>query len=67
MGKRRRKLLRKKFQALPWNVYGKTSKTNVTQPEQKIVKVMEDNSVMIDRMKRMSATFRLMFAEGRLL
>ncbi len=57
MGNRRRKLLRKKFQALPWNVYGKTSTTNTTQPEQKIVKVMEDNSVMIDRMKRMSATF----------
>ncbi len=57
MGNRRRKLLRKKFQALPWNVYGKNSKTNTTQPEQKIVKAMEDNSVMIDRMKRMSATF----------
>ena len=57
MGNRRRKLLRKKFQALPWNVYGKTSTTNVTQPEQKIVKVMEDNSAMIERMKKMSATF----------
>ena len=57
MGNRRRKLLRKKFQALPWNVYGKKTTTNTTQPEQKIVKVMEDNSVMIDRMKRMSATF----------
>jgi len=57
MGNRRRKLLRRKFQALPWNVYGKKSKTNTTQPEQKIVKVVEDNSVMIDRMKRMSETF----------
>ena len=57
MGKRRRKLLRRKYQALPWNVYGKTSTTNTAQPEQKIIKVMEDNSVMIDRMKRISNTF----------
>ena len=57
MGNRRRKLLRRKFQALPWNVYGKKSTTSIAQPEQKIVKAMEDNSVMIDRMKRMSATF----------
>jgi hypothetical protein len=57
MGKRRRKLLRRKYQALPWNVYGKSSTTNTTQPEQKIIKVMEDNSVMIDRMKRISNTF----------
>ena len=57
MGNRRRKLLRKKFQALPWNVYGKDSTTSITQPEQKIVKAAEDNSIMIDRMKRMSATF----------
>ena len=57
MGNRRRKLLRRKFQALPWNVYGKDSTTSVAQPEQKIVKAVEDNSVMIDRMKRMSATF----------
>ena len=53
MGNRRRKLLRKKFQALPWNVYGKKP----TQPEQKIVKIMQDNSVMIERMKRISNTF----------
>ena len=57
MGNRRRKLLRRKFQALPWNVYGKDSTTSVAQPEQKIVKAAEDNSIMIDRMKRMSATF----------
>ena len=57
MGNRRRKLLRRKFQALPWNVYGKDSTTSIAQPEQKIVKAVEDNSVMIDRMKRMSATF----------
>tara|TARA_A100001015_G_C14941524_1_gene692757 strand:+ start:1074 stop:1454 length:381 start_codon:yes stop_codon:yes gene_type:complete len=57
MGKRRRKLLRRKYQALPWNIYGKTSTTNTTQPEQKIVKAMEDNSVMIERMKRISNTF----------
>ena len=57
MGKRRRKLLRRKYQALPWNVYGKNTTTNTTQPEQKIVKVMEDNSVMIERMKRISNTF----------
>ena len=57
MGKRRRKLLRRKYQALPWNVYGNTPTINTTQPEQKIVKVMEDNSVMIDRMKRISNTF----------
>ena len=56
MGKRRRKLLRRKYQALPWNVYGKTS-TSTTQPEQKIIKVMEDNSVMVERMKRISNTF----------
>mgnify|MGYP003637234000 CR=1 FL=1 len=48
MGNRRRKLLRRKFQALPWNVYGKDSTTSVAQPEQKIVKAMEDNSVMIE-------------------
>ena len=57
MGNRRRKLLRRKYQALPWNVYGKGSTASIAQPEQKIEKVMEDNSVMIDRMKRMSATF----------
>ncbi len=57
MGKRRRKLLRRKYQALPWNVYGQPSTINTIQPEQKIVKAAEDNSVMIDRMKRMSATF----------
>ena len=57
MGKRRRKLLRRKYQALPWNVYGKTSTTSTTQPEQKIIKVMEDNSVMVERMKRISNTF----------
>ena len=57
MGNRRRKLLRRKFQSLPWNVYGKTSNTKTTQPEQKIAKIIQDNSIMIDRMKKMSATF----------
>ena len=56
MGKKRRKLLRRKYQALPWNVYEKNT-TSTTQPEQKIVKVMEDNSVMIERMKHISNTF----------
>ena len=57
MGSRRRKLLNRKFKALSWNIHN-TSKALVQEKatEQKITKVVEDNSVMIERMNRVSST-----------
>jgi len=54
MGKRRRKLLRRKYAKLSWNKYYKLHpKEEIT--EQKITKVIEDNSVILERMKNMSS------------
>ena len=46
MGKRRRKLLRRKYQALPWNVYNKLHPKTTT-----------DNSVMIQKAKEEAEVF----------
>lgn len=60
MGKRRRKLLRRKYAKLPWNKYYKLHPNEDTQKEQmaeqKIAKVVDDNSVMLEQMKSMSST-----------
>jgi len=55
MGKRRRKLLSPKYQSLSWNIRNKTN--NKVQLEKTITKVIEDNSAMIEQMKRISSTF----------
>ena len=59
MGKRRRKLLRRKYSKLSWNKYYKLHPNKDTQKEQiteeKITKVVEDNSVILERMKNMSS------------
>ena len=60
MGKRRRKLLRRKYAKLSWNVYNKNrakAKSNEEQEaEQKITKVVDDNSIMLEQMKDMSSS-----------
>jgi lantibiotic modifying enzyme len=57
MGKRRRKLLRKKFSKLSWNKYYENLAKNNEQPqEQTMIKVVEDNSVILERMKSMSSS-----------
>jgi len=60
MGKRRRKLLRRKYASLSWNVYNKNQakakSTEEQETEQKIAKVVDDNSVMLERMKSMSSS-----------
>ena len=53
MGKRRRKLLRRKYQALSWNKYGKINIEEM--PEQKVNKIVEDNSVMLEKMNSVSS------------
>ena len=59
MGKRRRKLLRRKYAKLSWNKYNELHPNKDTQKEQiteqKITKVVEDNSVILERMKNMSS------------
>ncbi len=50
MGKRRRKLLRRKYSKLPWNKYGDNLPEEQGISEQKINKVVEDNSVVLERM-----------------
>ena len=59
MGKRRRKLLRRKYSKLSWNKYNELHPNEDTQKEQiteeKITKVVEDNSVILERMKNMSS------------
>jgi len=57
MGKRRRKLLRRKYNKLSWNKYYENLKKKNEQPqEQTMVKVVEDNSVMIEKMKNVSTS-----------
>ena len=57
MGKRRRKLLRRKYSKLSWNKYYENLKKKNEQPqEQTMVKVVEDNSVMIEKMKNVSTS-----------
>ena len=56
MGKRRRKLLKRKYMKLSWNKHHTNKAQNKTEPEeQKINKVVEDNSIMLDRMKNVSS------------
>ncbi len=52
MGNRRRKMVRRKFQALPWNRYHKRQVEEM--PEQKVSKIVEDNSVMLEKMNNVS-------------
>ena len=56
MGKRRRKLLRRKYAKLPWNKYYENHPEEQNLSEQKINKVVEDNSVVLERMKNVSST-----------
>jgi len=56
MGKRRRKLLRRKYSKLPWNKYGDNLPEEQGISEQKINKVVEDNSVVLERMKNVSSS-----------
>ena len=57
MGKRRRKLLRRKYSKLSWNKYYENLMKKNEQPqEQTMVKVVEDNSVMIEKMKNVSTS-----------
>jgi len=44
--------LRRKYSKLPWNKY---QETTPELPEKKINKVVEDNSVMLERMKSVSS------------
>jgi hypothetical protein len=53
MGNRRRKMVRRKFKALPWNRHNKTTNTEEI-PEQKINKIVEDNSVMLEKINHVS-------------
>jgi hypothetical protein len=57
MGNRRRKMVKKKFSNLSWNKYNKMRQdTTPNLSEQKITKVIENNSVMIEKMKLMSSS-----------
>ena len=56
MGKRRRKLLRRKFAKLPWNKYYENHPEEQKLSEQKINKVVEDNSVVLEHMKKVSSS-----------
>ena len=53
MGNRRRKMVKRKFHALPWNRHHK--KQVEEMPEQKVSKIVEDNSVMLERMNNVSS------------
>ena len=48
-----RKMVRRKFKALPWNRHNKTTNTEEI-PEQKINKIVEDNSVMLEKINHVS-------------
>ena len=54
MGNRRRKMVKRKFQALPWNKHNRTRNTEEL-PEQKVNKIVEDNSVMLEKMNNVSS------------
>ena len=56
MGKRRRKLLRRKYAKLPWNKYYENHPEEKNLSEQKINKVVEDNSVVLEHMKKVSSS-----------
>ena len=57
MGKRRRKLLRKKYAKLSWNKYYQNHPEKKDITEQGVTKIVEDNSVILEQMKDISNTF----------
>ena len=56
MGKRRRKLLRRKYTKLAWNQYDKNLSKEEEATEHNVAKIVEDNSVILERMKEMTCT-----------
>ena len=56
MGKKRRKHVNRNYAKLSWNVHNKKEATETSEEitERKMKKAVDDNSVMLERMKEMS-------------